>query len=182
VCICTLPRVLQLRTPPSCSGGLWCCHMLHISGSRLPTRKGSSATTYHTAPDLAFLLGRALVLSYVPRFWIPPYCSRGLQCYHVSHGFEPSLPIWGRGEMELRRCHVSRKPQRVTSLKSKKRLSCNGIQQGSHVSKTRPCVTEATVRRADIRHLSLPINRVDMHYNTVLQCSATCLTARGRGW
>jgi hypothetical protein len=121
VCICTLPRVLQLRTPPSCSGGLWCCHVLHISGSRLPTRKGSSATTYHTAPDPAFLLGRALVLSYVPQFWIPPYCSRGLQCYHVSHGFEPSLPIWGGGRgrwsFDAVTCPVNLKGSRALRVK-----------------------------------------------------------------
>jgi hypothetical protein len=81
----------------------------------------------------------------------------------MPHGSEPRLPaqegsggatcltapdpasLLGGGGA-LWRYHVSHDPQRAADLKNKERLSCNGMQQGSHVSKTRPRVTEASVR------------------------------------
>jgi hypothetical protein len=63
---------------------------------------------------------------------------------HVPHGSGPCLPARGG----LRCCHVSHEPERVTSLKNKEMLSCNGIQQGLCVFKTHPHVTEATARCA----------------------------------
>jgi hypothetical protein len=144
-----LPRAPRLRTPPPYSGGLWCCHMSHSSRPRLPAREGSSATMCNTAPEPVSLLRRAPVLPCGPQLWtLPPY-SGGLRCCRMPHDFRPCLLAQGEG---LRCCHMSCDPQRVTSLKNKESLSCNGIQQGSHVSKTRLCVTEVPTRRAGRRY------------------------------
>jgi hypothetical protein len=53
--------------PPPCSGGLRCCHVPHGSGPCLPTLEGFGGATCPTAPDHAFLLGRAPTLSRVLR-------------------------------------------------------------------------------------------------------------------
>jgi hypothetical protein len=168
VCIYALPCALCLRTLPPCRGGLQCYHVPHGSGPRLPTQEGYGAATCHTAPDPASLLGKAPVLPCATQLRNPFLCSGGLRCCHVAHNSGPCLPTQEgsgaaacpmtldlasllRGE-GLRCCHMSCDPQRVTSLKNKESLSCNGIQQGSHVSKTRLCVTEVPTRRAGRRY------------------------------
>jgi hypothetical protein len=61
-----LPRVPWLRTRPSYSEGLQCCHVPHGFGPRLSAQEGSGATTCPAAPDPASLHGRAQVLPHVP--------------------------------------------------------------------------------------------------------------------
>jgi hypothetical protein len=67
-------------------------HVSRGSGSCLPVGESSDAVTCPVALDLASLLGRAPVLSRIPRLWILPQCSGGHQCYHVSHDTGPRLP------------------------------------------------------------------------------------------
>jgi hypothetical protein len=92
VCIHTLPCALQLRTLPPCRGRPQCYHMPHGSRPRLPAQEGSGATRCYTALDPTSLLRMGLVLPYVTWLWTPPPYSRGLWCYHVSHGFRACLP------------------------------------------------------------------------------------------
>jgi hypothetical protein len=99
-----LPHVTRLRIPPSCLGGLRCCHVSHGSRPCLPALEGSGAAMCPTAPNLASLFGRALVLSRAPQLWTPPPCSRG-----------------------LRRCHMYRDPHRTVCLNNEERLSCNDM-------------------------------------------------------
>jgi hypothetical protein len=138
-CICALPCALWLWTLPPGRGRLWCCHVPHGSGPRLPTQEGSDAAMCHIASDPASLLKRAPVLPRAPRLRTLPPCLEGLRFYHVFHN-----------------------PQRVVSLKNKERLSCNGLQHCSGVSKTCPCITKAPVRRAGRRcyHTSIPCGHV----------------------
>jgi hypothetical protein len=56
----TLSRVLRLRSPPSCWGGLRHCHVCCGSGPRLPAKEGSIAAVCPTTLDPASLLRRAL--------------------------------------------------------------------------------------------------------------------------
>jgi hypothetical protein len=46
-----LPRVRQLRAPPSHQGGLWCCHVSRSSGPHLSAEEDSGAATCTVAPD-----------------------------------------------------------------------------------------------------------------------------------
>jgi hypothetical protein len=154
-----LPRVSRLRTPPPCSGGLWCCHVSHGFRPRLPAREGSCAAMCHMAPDPASLLG-GLRCCHVPHgsgSRLP--VRRGLRCCHVSHGSGPHLParessdaatcstapdpasLLGSGGGGLRRCHVSRDPQRAADLKNKERLSCNHwrSQVSANLGSSPPC-------------------------------------------
>jgi hypothetical protein len=85
-------RVPCLRILPSYSEGLRHCHVSHGSRSCLPAREGSDAATCPTAPDHASLIGMALALPRVPRLWIRPPYSRGIQRCHVSHNIRPRLP------------------------------------------------------------------------------------------
>jgi hypothetical protein len=71
---------------------------------------------------------RALALTHGPRLQTTPSLRGGLRRRHVSHG---SLRAMGR--------------------RDKERLSYNGMQQCSCVSKTRPRVTKAPTRRAGKR-------------------------------
>jgi hypothetical protein len=142
-----LPRTPRLWTPPPCSGGLLCYHMSHGSGPHLPTQEGSGTTTCHialdhtsllggsdastrhTAPDPTSLLRRAPVLSRA-------HDSRS--CLPAREGFDSvTYPA------TLRETCI---------LRIKKGLADLPMQQGSHVSKTRPYVTEASARRTDRRH------------------------------
>jgi hypothetical protein len=147
-----LPRATRLRTSPPCSGGLRCCHVPHGSGPRLSAWEGSGAAMCHTAPNPAYLLGRAPVLPRVPRLRILPPCSL------LEGGW---------------RCHVSHDSQRVADLKNKERLSCNSMQQGSRVSKTCPRVTEAPARRAGRRRY---------HDLQTMRTDATLARYSGCGW
>jgi hypothetical protein len=90
-----LPRVLRLWILPPCSGGLRRCHVSHGTGSCLPAREGYGAATCPMAPDPASLLGRALMLLCIPRYWILPSCSGGLRRYHVSYDTGSRLPARG---------------------------------------------------------------------------------------
>jgi hypothetical protein len=150
-CIRAMSCATRLRTLPPCSGGLRCCYVSHGSRPRLPARESSGATTCLIAPDPASLW-RAEgdpMLPHVTRLrTLPPYLG-GLRCYHVPHGSETYLPAREGG---VRCCHISHDPQRAVCLKNKERLSCNGMQQGSHVSKTHPRVTEVPARHAGRRH------------------------------
>jgi hypothetical protein len=117
--------------------------MSHGSGPCLPVREGSGTATCHTAPDLASLLEKALMLSRVTRLWTPPPCSGGLQFCHMPHGSGPCLPAQeGSGAITclatLRGLHA---------LTIKKGLADLPMQQDSRVSKTRLHVTEAPTRR-----------------------------------
>jgi hypothetical protein len=57
-------------------------------------RQGAKRTAIcPIALDSASLLGRAPALSRVPRLWILPPYSRGLQCCHVYHGSGSCLSI-----------------------------------------------------------------------------------------
>jgi hypothetical protein len=73
-------------------------------------------------------------------------------------------PCWG-----VFRCyHVSCDPQRATYLKNKERFSCNDMQQGSRVFKTRSRVTETPIRHAGRRRChdlqSMWIDATVQHY------------------
>jgi hypothetical protein len=57
-----LPRVLWLRTSPSCQGGLWRGHVSYGFRPRLHVEEGSCATTRPAAPYPASPLRRAPVL------------------------------------------------------------------------------------------------------------------------
>jgi hypothetical protein len=160
------PCAPRLRTSPPCSGGLRYCHMSHSSGPRLPDQEGSGAATCRTAPDSASLLRRASMLPRAPQLWTPPLCSGGLRSCHVSHGSGPRLSAregsgaatWStapdptsllRGAPTLSRVPRHSKGRMP---KNKERLSCNGMQQGSRVFKTRSRVTEAPETRAGRQH------------------------------
>jgi hypothetical protein len=107
-----LPCVPRLRIMPPCSGGLGRCHVPRGFGSCLSAREGSGVATCPAAPDPASLLGRALALPHVPRLWILPPCSRGLQRCHVSHGTGPRLPAWeGSSAVMCPRLSVGHRPQ-----------------------------------------------------------------------
>jgi hypothetical protein len=60
------------------------CHMPYNAGCCLPVREGSGTATCHVALDPTSLLGRAPMLPHVPRLWILPPCSGGLQRCHMS--------------------------------------------------------------------------------------------------
>jgi hypothetical protein len=66
-----LPCVPRHQILPPCSGGLRRYHVSHGTASRLPAREGSGTATYHTAPDLASLLGRAPALPCVTQLCGP---------------------------------------------------------------------------------------------------------------
>jgi hypothetical protein len=103
-----LPRVSRFRTPPPCSGGLWCCHVSHGFRPRLPAREGSCAATCHTVPDPAFLLGRAPVLPCVTWLRTPPPCSEGSGAATCPTAPDPaSLPGEGSGAAT---CHMAPDP------------------------------------------------------------------------
>jgi hypothetical protein len=89
-----LPHVTRLRTPPSLSGGLQCCHVSYGFGPRLPTWESSSADMCHTTLDPISLLKRAPVLPHAPRLRTLPPCSGRLQCCHV--------PVTLKGLLALR--------------------------------------------------------------------------------
>jgi hypothetical protein len=127
----TLPHVTWLQTLPSCSGGLRYYHVSHASGSRLPTEGWEG-------PGLPC----------VTWLWTPPPCLGGLWCCHAPHGSGPCLPARGGHQ----HCYMSCDHLRVAGLKNKERHSCNGMQQGSRVSKTHTRVTEVPDRHASIRH------------------------------
>jgi hypothetical protein len=124
-----LPRAPRLQTPPPCSGGLQCYHMLHSFGPRLPTEVASGAATCPPTLDPVSLPRRAPVL---PRLQIMP-------------------PCWGGGggsgtitfPTTLRGLHA---------LILKERLRYNNMQQDLRVSKIRPRVTEASTKRVGKRH------------------------------
>jgi hypothetical protein len=105
------------------------------------------------APSPTSLLRRAPAL--LGRASDPVSCLGGLRCCHVSHdsgptsllGTAPVLPRAPRLQTlppysgELRRCHVSRGPQRVIGLRNKERLTWLSMAR-PHVSKARPNVFE----------------------------------------
>jgi hypothetical protein len=87
------PRVLQLRTLPSCRGGLRRRHMSYSSEPRSPAEVGSSAATCSEAPDFASQLRWALALSHVLRLQtlLPSWDGLWRRC--VSYGFGPRFPV-----------------------------------------------------------------------------------------
>jgi hypothetical protein len=140
------------------------------SGPRLIIQEGSDVATRPSAPNPTSPPRRALVLTCALRLWTTPRLRSELQCLHVSHG-----PPWS------------------VDSSDRERLSYNGMQQVSCVSKTRPRVTKVHVRRAgkwcyhDLQTMwtgatascysaspcNLPL------VGMPLQCSATQLTAHG---
>jgi hypothetical protein len=150
----TLPRAPRPRTSPPCLGSLRCCHVSHDSGSRLPAREGSGATTCHMAPNFTSLLGRALVLlhahgsgsrlpaqgggapvlSCVTWLQTPPPCSGGLRCYHVYYGSRPCLPA--REGSDAVMCPTTLKGPRA--LRIKKGLAGLPTRLGLRVFMARP--------------------------------------------
>jgi hypothetical protein len=61
------PSVQKLRTLPPTLGGLWHYHVSSSSRPCLPAKGSSCAATCPTAPNLASLLRRGLVLPCVPQ-------------------------------------------------------------------------------------------------------------------
>jgi hypothetical protein len=121
-----LPCVLGLRTPPLRLGGLQRCHVHWGSGPHHIIQAGSGTTTRPSAPNPASPSRRSPMLTCTLWLQTAPRLRSGLRCLHVSY------------------CSL-----RLMSRRDKERLSCNGIQQGSRVSKARPCVTEAPARRVN---------------------------------
>jgi hypothetical protein len=132
-------------------------------GPRLLAELSSDAAMCSLASDLASLPRWAAVLPCVPwpRASLPCYVELR-RCY-VFLSFEPCLPtevgsgadicpmapgsISPRGELWC--CHVPHAPSSLWTTGIKKGLVAPGTQLGSHVSKERSRVTEASVRRAD---------------------------------
>jgi hypothetical protein len=81
-----LPHVLQLRTSPPSSGGLWCYRAFCSSRPRLLAWEGSGAAARFIASDPASQLGRAPVQSHAPRLRIPPSYVGGIRRCHMPHG------------------------------------------------------------------------------------------------
>jgi hypothetical protein len=75
------------------------------------------------------------MLPHVLRHQISPHRHGGLRCRHVSLGSKPPPPQWWAPVL---RCV----PWLSMGHRDKGRLSCNGMQQGSRVPKTRLHVTK----------------------------------------
>jgi hypothetical protein len=65
----------------------------------------SRTTTCPTVLDPTSLLRWAPLLPCAPRLWTSPPCSGGLQCCHVSHGYEPRLTA--RKGSDTATCHMA---------------------------------------------------------------------------
>jgi hypothetical protein len=110
------------------------------SRSRLPVWEGSGAAMCPMASHLASLLRRALTLPCVPRLWILPPCSGGLQCCHVSCDSGSCLPA--REGSDAAMCHAAMDPasllRRALALPRVPRLRilppCSGGLRRCHVS------------------------------------------------
>jgi hypothetical protein len=87
----------------------------------LSPRQGRHTATCPTAPDPASLLGRALMLSRIPRLWILPPCSGVLRHCHGSRGSDYCLPVWEGSDAAM--CPTDPDP-----------ASCSGGLQCCHVS------------------------------------------------
>jgi hypothetical protein len=135
-----LPRIPCLQILPHCSEGLRHCHVSHGSRSCLPAREGSDAATCPTAPDHASLIGMALALARVPRLWIRPPYSRGLQCCHVSHNTRPRLPA--QEGFDAAMCPVTLCWSQMSRIK--KGLAGLHMRLGSCVFMACPHVTETS--------------------------------------
>jgi hypothetical protein len=66
----TLSCVPRIRIPPPCSEGLQHCYVFRGSEPRLHAQEGSDAVTYPAALDPTSPLGRAPMVSHVPRLSI----------------------------------------------------------------------------------------------------------------
>jgi hypothetical protein len=123
-----LPCVPRLWTPHLCLGGVRRCHVSQGSEPRTSAKEGSGTARCPKAPDPATLPRRGLVLPRVPRLWTLHLRLGGVRHYHMSH----ALP-------------------RALGHRDKERLSYNGTQQGSRVSKAHPHIAKAPTRRVGRR-------------------------------
>jgi hypothetical protein len=133
-----LPRVPQLWTPPPYSEGLWCGHMPHDSESHLPARESSGTAMCPAALDSISPLGRAPVLSRVPRL--------GTRLPTQEGSSTATCP------MTL---------SRLQALGINKVLAGLGVQLGSHVFKAHSRIFNARTRvsKAPTPEQSRPADR-----------------------
>jgi hypothetical protein len=123
-------------------GGVRRCYVSFGSGLQLIFQEGSRTVTCPEASD-------------------PPHHPRGARRCHASFGTEPCLTVKEGSDTDTRplasdrvspqtgglRClHVSHGSPQAVGCRDKERLSCNDMQQGSHISKTRPHDTEVPAR------------------------------------
>jgi hypothetical protein len=128
--------------------GRACLHASHDFGPYLPVREGPDAVTYPTAPDLAFLLGRALVCWWanLARVKKPdcPVCQTGVcdfGSFRTKLRNELNLKIWRsnvfwskKRDQDWRKSSKKLKSQKSDHLVCQTRLSdflrTNGVWLG----------------------------------------------------